>query len=76
MLFLSAFLLDGGRWITQVGLFSLVYGAVERWAGSWRWLAVVVVGHVGATLVTTVGIWADVRSNRGACSWPTPSTSA
>ena len=66
VLFLSAFLLDGGRWITQVVLFSLVYAPVERWAGSWRWLAVVVAGHVGATLVTTVGIWADVRSNRGA----------
>ena len=66
VLFLSAFLIDDGRWITQVALFTLIYVPLERWAGSWRWLAVVIAGHVGATLVTTIGIWADVRSNRGA----------
>ena len=66
VLLLSGFLLDGGRWITQLGLFSVVYVPLERWIGSWRWLSVVAAGHVGATLVTTVGIWADVRANRGA----------
>lgn len=66
VLFLSAFLLDGGHWIAQAIAFSAVYVPLERRAGSLRWLAVVIAGHVGATVVTTVGIWADVRSNRGA----------
>jgi hypothetical protein len=65
VLVLSAFLLDGGRWLTQAVLFTAVYVPVERWVGTARWLLVVAAGHVGATLVTTVGIWADVRSNRG-----------
>ena len=66
VLFLSAFLLDGDRWVAELVIFSAIYVPLERWVGSWRWLAVVVIGHVGATFVTTIGIWADVRSNRGA----------
>jgi hypothetical protein len=65
VLFLSAFLLDSGRWFVEVVLFTVVYVPLERWVGTARWLLVVAAGHVGATLVTTVGIWADVRSNRG-----------
>jgi hypothetical protein len=65
VLVLSAFLLDGGRWLTQVVLFTAVYVPLERWVGTARWFLIVAAGHVGATLVTTVGIWADVRSNRG-----------
>ena len=65
VLFLSAFLLDDGQWGKQVVLFTLVYVPLERWAGSLRWLSVVIAGHVGATIATTVGIWADARSNRG-----------
>ena len=65
VLFLSAFLLDGGRWITQAALFTAVFVPLERWIGTWRWLVVVATGHATATLVTTVGIWADVSSHRG-----------
>jgi len=65
VLFLSAFLLDGSRWIVVALSFTVVYVPLERWVGTWRWLLIVTAGHVGATLVTTVGIWADVRSNRG-----------
>ena len=65
VLFLSAFLLDGGRWITQAALFTAVFVPLERWIGTWRWVLVVATGHVTATLVTTVGIWADVSSHRG-----------
>lgn len=65
VLFLSAFLLDGDRWLMALVFFSLILVPLERWAHTWRWLIVLLSGHVGATLVTTVGIWADVRSNRG-----------
>jgi len=66
VLFLSAFLLAEGGWWVALVLFSLVYAPLEHRIGTWRWLAVATVGHVGATLVTTVGIWADVHSNAGA----------
>ncbi len=65
VLVISAFLLDGGRWINQLVRLSAVYVPLERWAGTWRWLAVVVAGHVGATLVTPIGIWTDLRHDPG-----------
>jgi hypothetical protein len=33
-------------------LFNLFHVPVERWLGTWRWLGVVSVAHVGATLVS------------------------
>ena len=65
VLLLSGFLLDSSAALGAVVLFAVIYVPLERWIGSWRWLSIVVVGHVGATLVTTVGIWADVRNHRG-----------
>lgn len=65
VLLLSAFLLSGGRWVTEAVLFTAVYVPLERWVGTLRWLVIVAASHVTATLVTTVGIWADVRSHRG-----------
>jgi hypothetical protein len=64
VLFLSAFLVSSGGWIGLLAMFTALYVPLERWAGTWRWLVVVVAGHVGATLVTTLGIWADVTHNR------------
>ena len=61
LLLLSGFLIAGSSQVIVALWFALVYAPLERWVGTWRWLAVVVVGHVGATLVTTFGIWADVR---------------
>lgn len=66
VLFLSAFLFGQGGIVVAVGWFVLVSLPLERCIGTARWLAVVVAGHVGATVVTTVGIWADVRRHRGA----------
>jgi hypothetical protein len=65
VLVLSAFLLGGSSIVIPVLMFAFVYVPLERCVGTWQWLTVVVVGHVGATLVTTFGIWADVRSHRG-----------
>lgn len=66
VLFLSAFLFGQGGFLFLVAWFLAVSLPVERCIGTARWLTVVVAGHVGSTLVTTVGIWADVRHNRGA----------
>jgi hypothetical protein len=66
VLLLSGFLLGSSSIVPAIATLTVVYVPLERWIGSWRWLSIVVVGHVGATLVTTVGIWADVRNHRGA----------
>jgi hypothetical protein len=60
-LVLSAFLLDNGRLLVQAAYFTVIVAPVERWIGTYRWLAAFAAGHVGATLATTVGIWLQVR---------------
>ncbi len=61
VMFLSAFLLDQGSLVRELVVFTAVLVPVERWLGTYRWLAVFAAGHVGATLATTVGIWLQVR---------------
>jgi rhomboid family protein len=65
VLVLSAFLLDNGRMVIEALQFSLVLAPVERWIGTYRWLATFAAGHIGATLATTVGIWLQVREGAG-----------
>ena len=65
VLVLSAFLLDNGRLLTEAVVFTLVLAPVERWIGTYRWIATFAAGHVGATLATTVGIWLQVRQGAG-----------
>lgn len=65
VLFLSAFLLDHGHLLVEIVVFTLVMVPVERWIGTYRWLAVFAAGHIGATIATTVGIWLQVRSGGG-----------
>jgi hypothetical protein len=65
VLVLSAFLLDNGRLLAEAAYFSLILAPVERWIGTYRWLATFAAGHVGATLATTVGIWLQVREGAG-----------
>lgn len=48
----SALWLDGGHWWPYVILYSLFHAPAERWLGSLRWLAVIVVAHVGATYIS------------------------
>jgi hypothetical protein len=56
VLFLSAFVLDGGQIWRALVVFVLVLAPVERWIGSYRWVAVFAAGHVVATIVTTIAI--------------------
>ncbi|WP_405492629.1 rhomboid-like protein [Nocardia sp. NBC_00511] len=52
----SAFWTDGGfPWGDILVLITLM-ALAERWLGSLRWILVVALGHVGATLITVVGI--------------------
>ncbi|MFC6013336.1 rhomboid-like protein [Nocardia lasii] len=59
VLFTSAFWTDGSGWPAYAVLFTLFHANVERWLGTWRWLVVVVLAHVGATYVSQgVLLWA------------------
>ena len=53
----SAFWLDpGSNPVTMIAELLLLGVAVERWLGTWRWIAVFAIGHVGATSITVLGI--------------------
>ncbi|MFE3602479.1 rhomboid-like protein [Streptomyces sp. NPDC059096] len=52
VLIASAFWIDGGTWLPYAVLYTVFHAPAERWLGTARWLAVVVLAHVGATLVS------------------------
>ena len=62
VLVLSAFVASTGNVLVFILQFSLVHVPAERWLGTRRWLAVIVAGHVGASTITTVGIWLLLRT--------------
>ncbi|MET9486723.1 rhomboid-like protein [Nocardia sp. NPDC006630] len=57
VLLASAFWTEGGGfpWGDIMILLTLM-ALAERWLGSLRWILVVAIGHIGATLITVVGI--------------------
>jgi hypothetical protein len=56
VLFASAFWIDrGDLWVTLIE-FVLVMAFVERWLGTLRMFTIFIAGHVGATLITVLGI--------------------
>ncbi|MEV7087715.1 rhomboid-like protein [Streptomyces sp. NPDC093085] len=48
----SAFWIDGGTWLPYAVLYTVFHAPAERWLGTPRWLGVVVLAHVGATLIS------------------------
>lgn len=62
VLVLSAFLVPNGNVLTLAVGFVLVHVPAERWLGTRRWLTVIVAGHVGASIITTVGILVLLRT--------------
>lgn len=56
VLVLSAFVVSDGNVLAIAVVFAVVHLPAERWLGTRRWLAVIVAGHVGASIITTVGI--------------------
>jgi hypothetical protein len=49
VLIASAFWIAGRFWLPYFFLYNLFHVPAERWLGTARWLAVVVISHVGAT---------------------------
>lgn len=55
----SALWIDGGGWLPYVLLYTVFHATAERWLGTWRWLTVVLIGHVAATYISEgVLLWA------------------
>lgn len=55
----SALWIDGGGWPLYALLYTVFHATAERWLGTWRWLAVVLIGHVLATYISEgVLLWA------------------
>ncbi|WP_344080702.1 rhomboid-like protein [Streptomyces crystallinus] len=49
VLITSALWIDGGHWLPYAVLYSVFHAQAERWLGTLRWFAVVVLAHVLAT---------------------------
>lgn len=64
-LVLSAFVIAGTNIAPVVAGFAVVHVPAERWLGTRRWLLVVASAHVGASAITTIGIWLLERSGDG-----------
>lgn len=60
----SAFWLAGGSWLGYFVLFNLFHVPVERWLGTWRWLAVAVIAHVGATYLSEGALYLAIGHGR------------
>lgn len=59
VLFQSALWIDGGGWLLYAFLYTVFHATAERWLGTWRWLAIVLIGHVAATYISEgVLLWA------------------
>ncbi|WP_040859032.1 rhomboid-like protein [Nocardia niigatensis] len=52
----SAFWTDGGFPWADILILVTLMALAERWLGSLRWILVVAIGHVGATVITVIGI--------------------
>jgi len=58
----SAFWLDDAdELLPWTLLFLVVQAPAEAWLGTWRWIIVFAIGHVGATLATVGGVWMAIR---------------
>ncbi|MFJ7149424.1 rhomboid-like protein [Streptomyces sp. NPDC100445] len=52
VLVVSALWIEGGRWVPYAFLYTVFHAPAERWLGTVRWLAVCVLAHVLASLVS------------------------
>lgn len=68
VLITSAFWLAGGMWIGYFVLFNLFHVPVERWLGTWRWLAIVAIAHVGATYISEGVLYLAIEHHRAPAS--------
>ncbi|WP_441248419.1 rhomboid-like protein [Kitasatospora sp. McL0602] len=59
VLITSALWIAGGGWFFYFVLYNIFHVPAERWLGTRRWLAVLLIAHVGATFISEgVLLWA------------------
>ncbi|MCF2528016.1 rhomboid-like protein [Yinghuangia soli] len=58
----SAFWAEGAHLVKFTVIFTVVFAVAERWMGTWRWLAVAVLGHVGATYASQAVVLAGIEA--------------
>ncbi|QBJ98459.1 hypothetical protein ERC79_00220 [Rhodococcus sp. ABRD24] len=61
VLITSALWLAGGGWLGYFVLFNLFHVPAERWLGTWRWLSVAAIAHVGATYLSEGVLYLAIR---------------
>lgn len=61
VLVLSAFFLASRTFTVELLIAVVVLAVAERMLGTARWFVVAAAGHVGASVVTTIAIWLQVR---------------
>jgi hypothetical protein len=64
VLIVSALWIDGGGWWLYLILYNIFHVPAERWLGTWRWLWVVVISHVGATYISEGVLYMAIRHGR------------
>lgn len=57
----SAFFVTKRELLVWLALFAMLMAPAERWLGSFRTVTVFAIGHVGATALTALDIWAHIH---------------
>lgn len=65
VLVLSAFVIQGGNLLGPLVLFLAIHAPTEAWLGTRRWLIIAAAGHIGASMITTFGIFGTLRFGHG-----------
>ncbi|NUR63817.1 MAG: hypothetical protein HOV87_34925 [Catenulispora sp.] len=60
----SIFYTTGTSWLFYLVTYTAFHAPTEHWLGTWRWLAVVAMAHIGATLVSQAYVAWEVRRGR------------
>ncbi|WP_405685715.1 hypothetical protein OG204_16470 [Streptomyces sp. NBC_01387] len=64
VLFQSAMYIDGGSWLPYAVLYTVFHAQAERWLGTVRWLAVVVLAHVLASFISEGALLWGIHHDR------------
>ena len=60
----SAFFTAGTSWPFYAVSYTVFHAPAEHWLGTWRWLAVVALAHIGATLLSQAYVAREIRKGR------------
>ncbi|WTW93839.1 hypothetical protein OG216_10810 [Streptomycetaceae bacterium NBC_01309] len=58
----SALWTSGGGLLYYLLMFTVFHATAERWLGTWRWLSVVAIGHIGATYLSQGLVLLGIRT--------------